>query len=162
MADIVVDGNVQLWFVTTMADGIAPAAPTAAEVTAGEKLGPVIRADGIENFNPTNNRVDTTSIESTFETSVPGRTGYGDTALVLKKQSGTDDVYDALNDPNAEGFLVMRFGVAAGTAAAAAQKVDVYPCQLGQLAPIVEQGQVVRYRVPLTITSTPTFNVALS
>lgn len=158
MADIVVDGNVQLWFVTTIAD---PAAPDATEVTAGVKLGPVVRADGIENFSPTSNRVDTTSIESTFETSVPGRTGYGDTALVLKKQSGSDTVYDALDTANTEGFLVMRFGVAAGTAATAAQKVDVYPCQLGQLGPIVEQGQVVRYRVPLTVTSTPTFNVAL-
>ena len=159
MADIVVDGNVQLWFVTTIAN---QAAPTAAEVTAGTKLGPVIRADGIEGFSPTNNRVDTTSIESTFETSVPGRTGFGDAALVLKKQSGTDTVYTALATPNTAGFLVMRFGVTASTAAAAAQKVDVYPIQLGQLGPIVEQGQVVRYRVPTAITGSPSLNVALT
>jgi hypothetical protein len=159
MADIVVDGNVQLWFVTTIAD---PDAPTAAEVTAGTKLGPVIRADGIEGFAPTNNRVDTTSIESTFETSVPGRTGFGDAALVLKKQSGSDTVYTALSTPNTAGYLVMRFGVVASTAPAAAQVVDVYPVQLGQLGPLVEQGQVVRYRVPTAITGSPVLNVALT
>lgn len=158
MADIVVDGNTQVWFVTTFAD---PTAPDATEVTAGTKLGPVLRADGIENFNPTGARVDTTSIESTFESSVPGRTSFGDTALVLKKQSGTDTVYTALGTPNTNGYIVMRFGIAAATAAAAAQKVDVYPVQLGTAAKIVEAGTVVRYRVPMPVSSTPTYEVAL-
>lgn len=159
MTDIVVDANTQAWFVPTIAN---PAAPTAAEITAGTKIGPSLRADGIENFNPTGNRVDTTSIESNFETSVPGRTGFGDAALVLKKQLTSDTVYTALATANTNGYFVMRFGVASATAAAAAQKVDVYPVQLGQLGKIIEQGQVVRYRVPTPVTATPNYDVALT
>jgi hypothetical protein len=159
MADIVVDGNVQVWFVTTLA---STTAPTVAEITAGTKLGPVLRADGVENFDPTGERVDTTSIESTFSTSVPGRTSFGDTALVLKKQDGTDTVYTALGTPNTNGYIVMRFGVAAGTAPAASQKVDVYPVQLGTAGKIIEQGQVVRYRVPLTVTAVPSYEATVA
>jgi hypothetical protein len=159
VTDIVVDANTQAWFVPTISN---PATPTAAEVTAGTKIGPALRADGIENFNPTGNRIDTTSIESTFETSVPGRTGFGDAALVLKKQASSDTIYTALATPNTTGYFVMRFGVASGTAATAAQKVDVYPVQLGQLGKIIEQGQVVRYRVPCPVTGTPNYDVALT
>jgi hypothetical protein len=159
MADVVVDGLTTVWFVTTISN---QAAPTAAEVTAGTKISQVLRADGIENFNPTGNKVDTTSLESTFETSVPGRTGFGDAALVLKDQGSTDTVRTALGTPNTNGFVVMRFAVATATAATAAQKVDVYPVQLGQMGKIVEQGSVVRYRVPCSVTGTPSYNVALA
>lgn len=158
MADIVVDGLVQVWFVTTISN---QAAPTAAEVTGGTKLGPVLKADGLENFNPTSAKIDTTSIESTFDTAVNGRTSFGDTALVLKKQLTSDTVYTALGTSGTNGYLVMRFGVAAATAATAAQKVDVYPVQLGQAGKIIEAGTVVRYRVPCAVSSLPSYEVAL-
>lgn len=159
MADIVVDGLVQVWFVTTIS---STAAPTAAEITAGTKLGPYLRADGLENFNPTSQRIDTTSIESTFDTAVNGRTSFGDTAMVLKKQLTSDTAYTALGTSGTNGYIVMRFGVAAATAATASQKVDIYPVQLGQAGKIIEAGTVVRYRVPAAVSSLPVYEVTVA
>jgi hypothetical protein len=159
MADIVVDGNTTIWWVTTISN---PAAPTASEITAGVKISQVVRADGVENFTVSANRVDTTSIESTAETSVVGRVTFGDSALVCKKQSGTDTVYTALGTPQTSGYVVMRFGYAPTVAAAAAQKVDVYSVQTGPVGPVIEQGQVVRYRVPTPIGAVPNNQVALT
>lgn len=159
MTDIVVDGQTQVWIVTTIA---ALPAITAAEITAGTKIGPSLRADGIENFSATPNRVDTTSIESLAETSVPGRVAFGDAALVLKKQLASDTAYTALGTANTNCFVVMRFGIAAATAPAAAQKVDIYTVQTGLLTKIIEQGQVVRYRVPTALGAVPLYDVTVT
>lgn len=159
MTDIVVDGQTQIWVVTTIS---SLAAPTVAEITAGVKIGPSLRADGIENFSASPTAVDTTSIESLAETSVPGRVTFGDAALVLKKQASSDTAYTALGTPYTNCFIVMRFGVAAATAVAAAQKVDIYTVQTGLLTKIIEQGQVVRYRVPTPLGAVPSYDIAVA
>lgn len=93
MGDIVIDGQVRVAFVTTIA---AQAAPTVAEIGAGEELGSFIAPGGMEGFEASTAEVDNTALDSTFDTKRPGRTSYSGSALVLKKQSGTDDAFDAL------------------------------------------------------------------
>jgi len=160
MADIVIDGQVTVWFVTTIADTTAP---TVAELTAGDIISPYIAPGGMEGFEASTNEGDTSALDSTFNTKRPGRTAYSGTALVLKKQSATDDAFDALSTKLTDGYLVVRLGVAKATAATAAQEVQVYPVSTGQWTPLPpEADSVYRYRVPVPITDEPEMNAAIA
>lgn len=160
--DITVDGNTAVWFVPTIAS--ATLAPTVAEIGAGKALQERLRADGLENFEPTTARVDNTSLASTFDTSTPGRTAFGDVALVLKKVKvgDADAVFDTLSVKNTSGYLVIRDGVPQGNAAASGQKVAVYPILTGQWAYLPrEPNSVLRYRVPTPVSAEPAQNVSV-
>ena len=162
MADIILDGMVKVAVVPTVA--AVDLSPTAAEITAGEVVSPYMPADGLRNFDPTTNKVDTTSIESTFDTFAFGRTGFGDTALVFKKQSGTDDVYDLMTAYGTDLYLIIRVGVLASTAFAAAQEVSVYPIKLGQWSwlDLGTPNSVARYYVPVGISAPPNYEATVS
>lgn len=153
MADITVDGLTRVYFVTTIA---SIAAPTVAELNAGVRVGAQLLADGLEGFEPSTAKVDNTSIESTFGTSTPGRTEFGDTALVLKKQSGTDTTFTTLNTKGTTGYIVIRDGIDADTAWTAAQIAAVYPVTTGQWAYLPrEANAVLKYRVPIPVSAEP-------
>lgn len=150
MADITFDGNTQAWWVPTIA---APGTgPTVAEIAAGDVIGDVLTVDGLTT-TPEQQWIPNTKLTSDYDTSAPGRTAM---TLMLRafKQSGTDDVYD-LFVKGLEGFLVIRDGVDAQTAVAAGQAVDVYDCTAGRKSKIREQGQMLRYDVPLAIQAEP-------
>lgn len=160
MADIVIDGQVAVWFVPTIAD---TAAPTVAEIGAGTLISPFIAPGGMEGFEATTEEVDTSGYDSTFNTKRPGRTAYSGTALVLKKQSATDDAFDALDEKLTDGYLVVRLGVAKATAVASSQDVQVYPVSTGQWTPLPpEANSVYRYRVPTPITDEPELNAVVA
>lgn len=160
MGDIVIDGQVRVAFVSTIASA---AAPTVAEIGAGEELGSYIAPGGMEGFEASTDEVDTSALDSTYNTKRPGRTGYSGTALVLKKQSGTDDAFDALKTKLTDGYLVVRLGVDKATAWTAAQDVQVYPVSTGQWSPLpVEANSVYRYRVPMPVTGEPTLNAVVA
>jgi hypothetical protein len=151
--DIIVDGQTKVAFVTTIAD---KAAPTVAELTAGTTMESVLTADGLIGWEPTTAEVDTTSLASTFDTALPGRTSYSGAALRLKKQSGTDTVHALLDTKDTRGYVVIRRGLPAATAFAAAQTVEVYPVATGQWYPLPPEANTVqRYQVPMTITDDP-------
>ena len=162
MPDIVVDGMTKVSFVPTIAS--ATLNPTTAEVTAGTSLEQFLIAAGLEGFDPSNAEIDNTSLASTFDTKLPGRVSFSGTALVLKKQSGTDNTWTALKTPGTNGFIVIRDGILVSTAFAAAQKVAVYPVQLGQWSYLGrgEANSVLRYRVPCTVTAQPNLDATLS
>lgn len=155
MPDIIVDGLTKVQFVPTIAS--AALIPTAIEINAGTSLESFLVAAGLEGFDPSNAEIDNTSLASTFDTKLPGRVSFSNTALTLKKQTGTDTVHTTLSVPNTTGFIVIRDGVLATTAFAAANKVAVYPIQLGQWAYMGrgEANSVLRYRVPATVTAQP-------
>jgi hypothetical protein len=161
MTDIVVDGATKVSFVPTIA---SLAAPTTAELNAGTALETILVAAGLEGFDPSNADIDTTSLASTFDTKLPGRVSFSGTALILKKQVGTDTAYVTLSVPLTVGYIVIRDGILATTAWTAAQKVDVFPVQLGQSAKMGrgEANSVLRYKVPCTITSAPSFGSTLA
>ena len=154
MTDIVVDGMTKVAFVPTIA---VLAAPTVAELNAGDDIETFLIAAGLEGFDPSTADVDTTSLASTFDTKQPGRTSFSGTGLVLKKQLASDTIHTALSVPGVTGFVVIRDGILVATAWTAAQKVAVYPVALGQWAYMGrgEANSVLRYRVPTPITAAP-------
>lgn len=152
MADIVSDGRTRVSWVPTIAN---IAAPTTAELNAGTLLHDTLTADGLVGFQPETADVPTTSLASTFNTTRNGRTSFSGTLLRLKKQDGTDTIYNLLVKDTA-GYVVIRRSVLATTAWAASDKVAVYPAVCGETAMVdPEENTLERYEVPIKITSSP-------
>lgn len=152
MADIYVDGFIRVAIVTTIS---AIAAPTVAELNAGTLITSVVTADGLVGFEATTAEVDTTALDSTFDTKGVGRDSFDGTMLRIKKQDGVDGVFNLL----VRGLLtnvVVRRDVLTATAWTVGQKVEVYPVVIGRernLAP--EANTVRRYEIPTMIRSAP-------
>lgn len=156
MADIVVDGATKVSFVPTIAS--ATLVPTIAELTAGTSLEQRLIMAGLEGFDAATAEVDNTSLASTFDTKLPGRTSYSGTGLVMKQQSGTDSVQTTLATKNTAGYIVIRDGIPSSTAWAVTQKVSVYPILTGTIVVGIgrnEANAVLRYRIPTTISAEP-------
>jgi hypothetical protein len=150
--DITSDGRTRVYWVTTIAN---IQAPTTTELNAGLSLHSTLTADGLNGFQPATADVDTSSLDSTFNTMVNGRTSFSNTALRVKRQSGTDTIFTTLVR-DAAGFVVIRRSVAAATAYATGQSVEVYPALCGEVARMDPAPNTVeRYEIPIKITSAP-------
>lgn len=161
MADIIVDGQTRVAYVPTIAN---IAAPTTAELNAGTLLTTTLIPSGLENFENSTASVDNTSLASTFDTVLPGRQSFGDTALVLKKQDATDTVFNLLSVPGTNGYIVIRDGVATATAWATSDKVEVYPVRTAAHSMLGrgESNSLLRYRVPTKITAAPNLKAVVA
>jgi hypothetical protein len=165
MPDIVADGKTRVSWVPAVAN---LAAPTTTELNAGMQLQSTMTASGLSGLQPETAKVDTSSLASTFATSVNGRTSFGDIELEFKKQSGTDTVYTTLTRDTA-GFLVVRTGFAESAAWASNQggslggALRVYPMQCGEVSHRdPEENSLERYGVPMTVTSTPNLRASVA
>lgn len=159
MTDIYVDGNTRVSWVPTISNN---AAPTTTELNAGFTLQAVITADGLVGFEASTAEVDTTALNSTFDTKNIGRDSFSGTMLRLKKQSSGDTAYTTLVR-GATGYIVIRRDVTETTAWTSSQAVEVYPVICGQskfLAP--EANTVRRYEVPVMVTSAPTLRATIA
>lgn len=159
--DFASDGQIRVYWVTSIAN---IAAPTVAELNAGTDLTPVMTADGLVGFEPNTADVDTSSLNSTFDTKTIGRDSFSGTLVRLKKQTGgTDSVYNTMNNRGGSGWVVIRRDVAYATAWTASQKCEVYPTVLGpirRLAPVA--NNVTKYEVDTKISSSPNLNATVS
>lgn len=159
MADITADGKTRVYWVTSIANINAP---TTTELNAGIALQSTMTADGLNGFQPATADVDTSSLDSTFSTMVNGRTSFSNTALRLKKQSGTDTIFTTLTRDTA-GYVVIRRSLAATTAWASSQAVEVYPALCGEVSRMdPEPNTVERYEIPIKITSSPALRAAVA
>jgi hypothetical protein len=159
MPDITADGKTRVYWVTTIAN---TAAPTTTELNAGISLQATLTADGLNGLAPDTADVDTSSLASTFNTTVNGRTSFSNTMLRLKKQSGTDTIFTTLVRDTA-GYLVVRRSVTESTAWASAQAVEVYPALCGEVARMdPEPNSVERYQIPIKITASPSLRAAVA
>jgi hypothetical protein len=159
MADITADGKTRVYWVSTIAN---IQAPTTTELNAGIALHSTMTADGLNGFRPDTADVDTSALDSTFNTTVNGRTSFDNTMIRLKKQSGTDTIFTTLVRDTA-GYLVVRRSVTASTAWASAQACEVYPALCGEVARVdPEPNTVERYEVPMKITSSPALRAAVA
>lgn len=153
MTDIIVDGFTRVDFVPTIAN---KAAPTVAELGAGTRIDQKLIPNGLEGFEASPGEVDNSAFSSTFDTKVPGVSSFSGTRLIVKKQTSTDTVHDALTTFNTAGYIVVRDAVAAGTAYAAAQKVCVYPVTTGAWSYMNrERNSVLKYWVAVPISDAP-------
>lgn len=159
MADSLADGMTRVAYVPAISNN---ASPTTTELNAGILLQSYITADGLEGFEATTADVDTTSLASTFDTLTIGRDSFSGTLLRLKKQTGTDTVYDTLVRA-VTGYIVIRRDIAETTAWASSQKVEVYPIICGQakfLKP--EPNSVRKYEVPTKINAAATLRATIA
>lgn len=155
MTDVYADGNTRVAYVAAIANITAPSASTELGAASSILLQSIITPDGLMGFEASTAEVETTSLASSFDTKGIGRDGFSGTGLRLKKQSGTDTVYNTLVR-GTTGFIVIRRDVPETTAWAAGQKVEVYPIVCGLeklLAP--EANSIRKYEVPTPITSAP-------
>lgn len=159
MPDIFIDGMIRVGYAATIAN---IQAPTTTELNAGLLLTSLITADGLIGFTAETAKVDNSSLADTFDTVGVGRVSYGDTRLRLKKQSGTDTVYTTLTRLTT-GYIVIRRGVATGTAWTSGQAVEVYPIVCGERSWLAfEKNTTLRYEIPTPVTSAPAASAAIA
>lgn len=159
MPDSLADGRTRVAFVASISN---QAAPTVAELNAGILLHSVMTADGLEGYEASTADVDNSALDSVFDTKTNGRVSYSGTLLRIKKQTGTDTVYDTLVK-DVTGFTAVRRDMTAATAWSAGQKVEIYPIICGEtrfLKP--EPNSVRKYEVETKITSTPTLRATVA
>jgi hypothetical protein len=156
MADLGFDGMIAVWFVPAIADITAPKAATEISAVGSVVLHTRLTPDGLTT-GAGSDTIDTSKMASTFNTKIVGRRNFD--GLQLKYVRG-DATNEALLDTTliyrATGYLVVRRNVLATVAPAAAQKVEVYPVQVGEPvydspAPNALQTVV----VPMTLTADP-------
>lgn len=130
-ADMLLDGNVKVSWVPTIAN---IASPTAVELTAGVSLETRLTPDGLDISFDTN-MIDNSALGSSYNTEAVGRSKVS-LSLKYKAQAvGSSDPVATALVYQAVGYLVVRRGTPATTAFAAAQKVEVYPAQVGRPNP---------------------------
>lgn len=162
MADYGFDGMIKVSFVPTIAD---LSAPKVTEMSAGTPLEDALTPDGLTISSDTAT-VDTSKLSSTFTSNIIGRSSF---TLGIKYVRGTDAKQTAVETAmvkGANGFLVVRRDIIASTAWAAAQKVEIYPCQVGDANPDNPAPNALQtVAIPLTNTAPPktlTSRVALA
>lgn len=153
MPDLLTDGNTKVWSVPSISN---ISSPTTTELNAGTALEGILTPDGLSGFQPATASVDTSALNSTFNTAIAGRVSFSNTALKLKKQSATADaVYNTL----IYGYttnIVIRRGTTSSNAWTSGDKVEVYPVQVGQVANQDPAANTVQmYEIPLLVTTSP-------
>jgi hypothetical protein len=155
MADLIVDGYTRVAFVPTIANN---AAPTTAELNAGTLLHNTLIVGGLQGFAFSPGEVDNTAFGSSFDTKLPGVSGYSGTQLVLKKQTiGSDTIWTLLTTFFTAGYIVIRDGVLNGTAWGAGNNVEVFPITTGDWEYMERaRNEVLKYMVACPIGAAPT------
>lgn len=159
MADITADGKTRVYWVTSIANINAP---TTTELNAGIDLTSTLTADGLSGFNPDTADVDTSSLASTFTTNVNGRTSFSNTQLTLKRQSGTDTIFNTLTRDTA-GYVVIRRSITQSTAWTSTQACEVYPALCEETSRMDPAPNTIeRYVIGIKITSSPALRSAVA
>jgi hypothetical protein len=150
MSDIIVDGKTRVAFVPSG----TPSAFTVAQLNAGTLLHWMLVPTGLEGFEGSTAEIDNSALGSRSDSHLPGRTSFSGTNLLLKKQEGSDPVFDLLSVLGTDGFVVIRDTLDEAAAWAATQKYESYPVRTGEFNYVGrgEANSLLRYRVPTSIT----------
>jgi len=160
MPDSLADGNTRVTYAPAIA---VLGAPTVAELNAGILLQSVMTPDGLIGYEPSTADVDTSALDSTYDTVDNGRDSFSGTMLRIKKQLSGDTAYTTLGAKGVTGFIVVRRDVPSTTAWASSQACAVYPIKTGRrrdLAP--EKNAVRKYEVPTKIYQAPNIDAAVA
>lgn len=128
MSDVINDGKTRVSWVTTIA---SIAAPTVAELNAGQDFTTRITPDGL-NIPAETADVDNSSLASTFTTNRAGRRSFSPEVTFKRGDSAGDDAPWTTLTYQTLGYLVVRRVLPYTTAYAAGQKVEVYPVECGE------------------------------
>jgi hypothetical protein len=159
MADVIIDGYINLWLVPTIPNINAPVAAT---IAAGTSIELSLTPEGLNGFESTTNWVNNSALGSVFDTQLPGTVSYGDMSLQFKWQSGTDTLWNTLIF-GYETNLVIRRRILRAAAVAATQPVEVYPITCGQYTPApYERNSLARFTVPIGLRSEPSLRAVVA
>ena len=158
MTAIAHDGVVQFYWVPTIADIDAP---KVSEITAGDRI------DGITNYTlPSNeNEVDTSDMDSLYDTSVVGTTKAGPIELTMKRDDTDESAGFGLFTLRDTGYLVrLPFGGGGALGVPAASDVaEVYPAQVGQPRPEgYGRNTTQKFMISMYVTSAPSMSAAVA
>src|SRR4249919_578501 len=131
MADVIIDGYINVWLVPVIPN---IAAPVAATIAAGNAIEMQLTQEGLNGLESTTNWVNNSALGSTFDTQLPGTVSYGDMSLQFKWQSGVDTLWNLLV-LGYQTYMVCRRRILRTVAITAGQSVEVYPITCGQFTP---------------------------
>lgn len=154
MPDLTFDGFMRIAFVPTIA---SIAAPTAVELNGGSSidLTPYLTPDGFS-FSADTGNVDNTKMTSTANSNKVGRRSYTLSVTYVRNTDAGGIALEAALTYRAVGFLVVRQNIVYATTFAAAQKVQVYPIEVGEANPASPAPDTLQtVEVPLTVTAEP-------
>lgn len=160
MANLTYDGNVKVSFVSTIS---AQATPTVAELNAGTSLEAHITPDGFE-VSMATAEVDQSSLASTFDTKAAGRRtpAINVTFKTLTSAGALTAAATALVY-RAQGYIVVRKHKAATVAWAAADRVDVFPVEVGGVNPAnAAPNEVQKATAPMFVTADPSLEAVVA
>lgn len=156
MARYVDDGNTKVYWVTSIS---SKSAPTVAELNAGTSISAFLAKDGL-NINLSQNMVDNADLDDLFDAQGVGT--YGGSAELNGFRDTTDTLWNLCVYGTA-GYLVVRRGVAVGTAWTASQKAEVYPAQMHEPIPMpTATNQQTKFKCALAITDTPSLKATVA
>lgn len=156
MAKRLTDGNNKVFFASTIA---SITAPTVAELTAagGVTLEDTVTDDGLK-IEFDEGTVSGNVLSSTQDFESPGRSKAKITLTYYRdSSSGSDRMWTVMTRTTA-GYLVVRTGIAATTAYAVGQKVQVYTVTCGERRPLAPERESYE-KVELTLYSSGTYSI---
>lgn len=161
-AGIVHEEHIRVFWLDS--DPTSIAAPTVAQITAGEDITEYLVPEGLE-INPTNNRVDDGTLLSKFVGQAMGTFGYAPRLMLKRKLAdGSEAAWTLFGEHGVTGALVVFRDLAPGVAVAAAQKCEVYPgCETG--APELQNtaaNATQRFGVPIAVSEQPELNAVVA
>lgn len=108
-----------------------PSTPTNLEINAGVDLTPDL--SGIPTIPRTGNLADASDLSSTFEKRVRGTVGGDSMSMELKRKTGTETAYAALEEGDLGYVYVFRKGFT-GSTVSTNDYCDIYPVQVNTIA----------------------------
>lgn len=159
MSDVINDGKTRVAWVTTIAN---IAAPTVAELTAGQDFTARVTPDGL-NIPAETADVDNSSLASTFTTNRAGRRSFSPEVTFKRGDSAGDDAPWTTLTYQTTGYLVVRRVLAYTTAWTAGQKVEVYPVECGERNSIPPApNEVAKFTSQMKLRDEPNTNATVA
>ena len=154
MTDIILDGKVKVYSVPSIAN---IAAPTTTELNAGTNLGSLLTKDGLQGFQPDTASVDTTALNSTYGTNLPGLAELSMGALRFKAQTqATDTIRAVFVKDYTTNIVIRRGGQLETTAWTSGDKIEVWPVTCGYRKDgEFESNAVQKYDIPVAFSTAP-------
>lgn len=154
-------GHSKVLLVSTIAN---PAAPTAAEVTAGVDLTPYLVPDGTSGFTSEPQTVDATDLAATREKNVRGLATTTNGSLTFFRGDDSGDGESDLFDDLVAALDTSKYVVfshSGGTAAG--DLVDIFPVKVASVnASVPQGGQAARFTVGFTHPAEPSLNATVA
>jgi hypothetical protein len=150
-------GTTKIFWVPTIA---SKAAPTAAEVNAGQALTPTM-AD-IAGFSFANSPIPTPDMDTTFTSTIPGEDTSDDSTITFYEPTTTNTLFSTLAK-GTSGYVVIFYAGIAGASPAASDKAEVWPVtSTGPRREYSMGNDPARWMVGFTPSATPALTATLS